>query len=347
MVPTRQRSDKTTEGKKGKSKQMETINPHAAGIDIGSEVHYVAVDPCATDKPVRTFGCYTPDLHHMADWLKQCGVTTVAMESTGVYWMSAYHVLQERGFEVYLVDARHVKNVPGRKSDVADCQWIQRLHSYGLLRSCFLPDAEIAPLREYWRHRDQLVKDASGEILHIHKALEQMNLHIHKALSDITGVSGMNTVRSILSGTRDPHILAGMREPGVKKSEEELAKALTGRYEEEYLFTLEHAVRMYDTLQSMIKECDKKIQEYLRRFTDKADPTDLDDKKRKNNSHSKNKVSFDLEKELYRITGVDLTTIDGLGALTLQTVISECGIDLASKFPTEKHFCSWLTLGGV
>lgn len=325
-----------------KRKGIEKINPNAAGIDVGSRTHYVAVDPDRAEKPVRSFGCYTPDLHDMATWLLECGVTTVAMESTGVYWVPIYQVLQQRGLDVKLVDARQVKNVPGRKTDVVDCQWIQQLHSYGLLRGCFLPDAEIAPLREYWRHRASLVELASREILHIQKSMEQMNLHLHKVLSDITGVSGMKMIRAIVSGERNPFVLAAMREPGVKKSEAEIVKALTGNYRQECLFTLRQALELYDSLQEKIKECDEKIQEYLSKFTAKADKKDLPGKKQKGNRR-KNQPHFDLGGRLYEITGVDLTAIDGIEASTALTVISETGFDL-SCFPTEKHYASWLTL---
>jgi transposase len=325
-----------------KTEGIDRINPRSAGIDVGSRTHYVAVDPERAEKPVRSFGCYTPDLRDMASWLLECGVTTVAMESTGVYWVPVYQVLQEYGLDVKLVDARQVKNVPGRKTDVVDCQWIQRLHSYGLLRGCFLPEAEIAPLREYWRHRASLVELASREILHIQKSMEQMNLHLHKVLSDIMGVSGMKMIRAIVAGERNPAVLAAMRDARVKMSELEIVKALTGNYRQECLFTLRQALELYDLLQEKIKECDEKIQEYLSEFIAKADKKDMPEKKRKGNRR-KNQPHFDLGGRLYEITGVDLTAIDGIEASTALTVIAETGFDL-SCFPTEKHYASWLTL---
>ena len=323
-------------------KRIETINANAAGIDIGSERHYVAIDPSKSDTPVRNFGCYTPDLVEMAQWLIGCGVKTVAMESTGVYWIPIYQVLEQHGLDVKLVDARHVKNVPGRKTDVVDCQWLQRLHSYGLLRGCFIPESRISVLREYWRHRRSLVESASREILHMQKSLEQMNVQLHKVLSDITGVTGMKMIRAIVGGERRPLALAGMRERGVKSSEGEIMKALAGNYREEHLFTLTQALELYDVLHAKIADCDKKIEECLSRFASKADPADMP-KSSKFKSRRKNQPHFSLEEHLYRITGVDLTAIDGIDSLTAQTIISEVGFDL-SMFASEKHFVSWLAL---
>jgi transposase len=328
---------------KTSGKRMERINANAAGIDIGSERHYVAIDPSKSDAPVRSFGCYTPDLKEMANWLIDSGVTSVAMESTGVYWIPVYQVLEEHGLQAYLVDARHVKNVPGRKTDVVDCQWIQQLHSYGLLRGCFIPELRIAVLREYWRHRTSLVESVSREILHMQKSLEQMNVQLHKVLSDITGVTGMKIIRAIVAGERRPMILAGMREPGVKKSESEIMAALSGNYRAEHLFTLTQALEVYDFLHAKIMDCDKKIEQCLCAFESKADPGQMAPKPPKCKSRRKNEPHFDLAKQLYRITAVDLTAIDGINSLTAQSIISEVGFDL-SMFPSEKHFASWLAL---
>jgi transposase len=328
---------------KSSGKGMEAINANAAGIDIGSERHYVAINPNKSDSPVRSFGCYTPDLEDMAKWLIEHGVTSVAMESTGVYWIPVYQVLEQHGLRVYLVDARHVKNVPGRKTDVVDCQWIQQLHSYGLLRGCFIPESRIAVLREYWRHRASLVESVSREILHMQKSLEQMNVQLHKVLSDITGVTGMKIIRAIVAGERRPMVLAGMREPGVKKSESEIMSALSGNYREEQLFTLKQALELYDFLHAKIMDSDKKIEECLSDFESKADPGQMAPKPAKCKSRRKNQPYFDLAKQLYRISGVDLTAIDGIDSLTAQSIISEVGFDL-STFPSEKHFSSWLSL---
>jgi len=328
--------------KKTSGKCIERINPSAAGIDIGSEKHYVAVDPSRSETAVMSFGCYTSDLETMARWLIDCGVTTVAMESTGVYWIPVYQVLEQHGLDVKLVDARHVKNVPGRKTDVVDCQWLQQLHSYGLLRGCFIPSREIVGLREYWRHRQSLVESVSREILHMQKSLEQMNVQLHKVLSDITGVSGMKIMRAIVRGERRPLVLAGMREPGVKKSEAEIMKALTGNYREEQLFMLQQALELYDVLHAKIAECDERIEECLSRFEDKPNPSEMA-KSSKSKTRRKNQPHFALNHELHRITGVDLTAIDGIDSLTAQTIISEVGFDL-SMFASEKHFASWLAL---
>ncbi|MEI6914556.1 MAG: IS110 family transposase [Armatimonadota bacterium] len=325
----------------GKTKAVAVVNEIAAGIDVGSREHYVAVGKDRADNPVRRFGCYTPDLEEMATWLLECGVSTVAMESTGVYWIPVYQVLRSRGLDVSLVDARSVKNVPGRKSDVSDCQWLQQLHTFGLLRGCFLPDEEIAPLREYIRHRGSLIESQSREILHLQKSLEQMNLHVHKVFSDITGVSGMNIVRSIVRGERNAKVLAGMRAPGVKASEEEIVKALDGHYQQEHLFVLSQALATYDFVMDRIRECDQQIEEYLKRFENKADPESFVPSPGKPSKRRKNEPHFELDKELFRITGVDLTSIDGISNLTAQTIVGEVGFDL-SRFPTEKHFVSWL-----
>lgn len=333
-----------TPGKRQVSEAIDVINPNAAGIDVGSERHYVAVPAGRSEEAVRNFGCYTPDLHEMAKWLLECAVTTVAMESTGVYWIPVYQVLEQHGLDVKLVDARHVKHVPGRKTDVCDCQWIQRLHSYGLLRGCFVPPAEIQPLRQYCRHRASLVESISREILHMQKALEQMNVQLHKVLKDITGVTGMRIIRAVVSGERSPMLLAAMREPGCKKSEAEIIKALTGNYREEHVFTLTQALELYDTFHQKVADCDKKIEECLSAFESKADPAEMPPNKSKPQSRRKNQPHFDLREHLYRMTGLDMTAVDGLGVQTIQTVLSEVGLDLGAFFPNEKHWCSWLTL---
>lgn len=318
------------------------INPFAAGIDIGSDVHYVAVSPELTDEPVKHFGCYTPDLHEMARWLKGYNVDTVMMESTGVYWIPVFQILKSHGFDVNLVDARHINSVPGRDTDVGSCQWIQKLHSYGLLRSCYLPEAEMVPMREYWRYRAELVEMASKQILLMQKALEQMNLQLHKVLSDITGVTGMLIIRAILAGERNPCVLSKMRNNSVKKSEDEIERALTGDWRDEQLYMLKTAVDFYDFVQAKMADCDQKIEECVRTFEDKFE-SDKKAPKKKNSKRRKNQPHFDLQSELYRMTGVDLTAIDGISSITALTVISECGIDLKA-FATEKHFASWLGL---
>jgi transposase len=326
------------------SKHLKKINLNAAGIDIGSKEHYVAVPEDRAKKPVRSFGCFTTDLIAMADWFEECEVDTIVMESTGVYWVPVYQVLEDRGFDVLLVDAHHVKNVPGRKSDVMDCQWLQELHTYGLLSSAFIPDKDVGYLRTLWRHRSSLVECCARQIHLMQKSLDLMNLHLHKVLADITGVTGMAIIRAIMEGERDPMKLAKMKNYQVKASEEDIAKALTGYYREEHLFTLKQALDAHDFYQGQLNELDEEIESYLSIFDSQADPDNYEKpEKTKNRSRRKNEPHFDLHAELYRICGVDLTKIDGLDALTVMTIISEIGLDM-SKFPTEKKLASYLGL---
>lgn len=341
------KNSKKAGGKKERNGQEEPkkINVNAAGIDIGSGEHYVAVPSDRSEQPVRTFKCFTPDLHLMANWLKECHIETIAMESTGVYWLPAWQILEQYGFEIKLVNARHVKNVPGRKSDVQDCQWLQQLHSWGLLAGSFLPDHETGVLRGYWRHRAELVESCSKQILLMQKALTLMNLQLHKALTDITGMTGMSIIQAIVRGERDPLVLARMRNQGVKSSEEEIAAALTGDYREEHMLSLRHALELYEVYQAKIKECDAHLKSYLSTLEGKAKVSSGDDRPKviQETKRRKNEPYFDLREELHRIAGVDLTKIDGISTLTAQTIISECGFDM-SRFPTEKHFASWLGL---
>jgi transposase len=333
--------------KKGRNvkEKANVVNVNAAGIDIGSKEHYVAVPPDRDGQPVRVFKCYTPDLHLMAKWLKECRIETVAMESTGVYWIPAWQILEQYGLEVKLVNAHHVKNVPGRKSDVQDCQWLQKLHSWGLLSGGFLPEKEIVVLRGYWRHRAELIESCSKQILLMQKALTLMNLQLHKVLTDITGMTGMAIIRAIVNGERDPMALAQMRHQQVKSSHDEIAAALTGDYREEHLLSLRHALELYDVYQAKIRECDGHVERYLSSFEDKGEVTVEREQPRigRERKRRNNEPYFDLRGELHRIAGVDLTQIDGINTLTAQTIISECGLDM-SRFPTEKHFASWLGL---
>jgi len=335
---------------------FEALHPNAAGIDIGAETPYVSVPEDRADPSVRTFGCFTPDLQAMAAWLKECRITHVVMESTGVYWMPAYQILTEAGFDVRLVDARHAKNVPGRKTDVWDARWLRKLHTFGLLSGCFLPPQEISELRTYWRHRATLVASAAEQILRMHKSLERMNLQLHKVLSDTTGVTGMRILREIVAGERDPSKLARHRQQGVKHSEETFIKALSGDYQPEHLFTLQQSLACYDFFQQQWKECDQQLQVCLAAMQDKEPPAppssdgSAPQEGKPDNSlanpvlyRRKNQPHFDLHSELVRIAGVDLEEIDGISTLTFQTIISEIGTDL-SAFPSEKRFGSWLGL---
>lgn len=328
----------------GLPSEFEKININAAGIDIGAQKHYVAVpkgrDPQGQD--VRCFETFTADLYALADWLKQCDIDTVAMESTGVYWIPLFEILEQKGFEVRLVNPRSIKHAPGRKSDVVDCQWIQQLHAYGLLTSGFRPDEQISVLRAYHRQRTMLVNHASTHIQHMQKALEQMNLKLTNVLSDITGTTGMKIVRSIIAGERNPKKLAKHRDPRCKKSEEEIAKSLHGNWREEHLFSLQQAVALYDFYQTQIEACDRQIQAQLCRFEDRSADSELPPPTGKSKGSGK-KLTFDATTHLYRMAGVDLTRIDGLDAPTILTIVAEVGLEM-SRWPSSKHFSSWLGL---
>lgn len=322
---------------------FQTINSNAAGIDIGSEEHWVAVPEDRDEQPVRKFGCFTSDLYALADWLKKCHIETVAMESTSVYWIPLFQVLERRGFEVKLVNARHVKHVPGRKTDAQDCQWLQQLHTFGLLSGSFRPEDSICVLRSYCRHRENLIQYAAAHIQHMQKALIQMNLQLHKVISDISGLTGMRIIKSILAGERNPLTLAKMRDPRVKNSAETIAKALEGDYRQEHLFALKQAVEAYEIYQSQIRDCDREIEAYLSKFDSKVDDKNLPPSRKKKQKPKGNAPHFDLRGHLYRITGVDFTQIQGLDASTVYTILSEVGLD-PSAFPTVKNFTNWLAL---
>ena len=324
---------------------QEVVHPNAAGIDIGAKQNWVAVPADRDEQPVRSFGCFTEDLRAMALWLQACGIDTVAMESTGVYWVPVFQILEEYGFEVYLVNARPVKNVPGRKTDVLDCQWLQRLHSFGLLAASFRPADEICVLRSYWRHRINLIQDATRHIQHMQKALEQMNIQLHKVISDVTGVTGMRIIDGILSGERDLHKLAALRDCRIKSDEDKIAKALVGDYRQEHLFALRQALESYRFYQGQIAQCDQQIEAYLTTLDTRVDPTQrpLPPRDSKRNRPSANEPNFDLRTHLYRISGVDFTQIEGFGVMTAQSILAEVGLD-PSRFPKQKNFCSWLGL---
>jgi transposase len=326
---------------------LEVVHPHAAGIDVGNSAHYVAVRPDRDAEPVQRFECFTADLYRLADWLKSCGVKTVAMQSTGVYWIPLYDVLEERGLEVYLVNARHTKNLPGRKSDVQECQWLLKLHTYGLLNNSFQPTSEIRVLRTYWRQRAEHVRGAATCIQRMQKALTQMNLQLANVISDLSGSTGQKIVRAILSGERDPEKLAALTDPRVQASRAEVAKSLEGNWRPELLFVLQQEVDMYDTYQKRMAECDQQLQKHLTTFTDKGDPdqpSSPETTSRKRRAKPQNNApQFDLSNQLQRIAGVDLTRIDGINAMTAQTILSEVGLDM-SRWKTEAHFASWMGL---
>ena len=327
----------------------EVLRPNAAGIDIGNETHVVSVPPDRDAEPVRTFGCFTEDLRRMAAWLKECGIETAAMQSTGVYWMPVYDVLEAAGLEVFLVNAQHTRNLPGRKTDVQESQWLRKLHSYGLLNNSFRPDSDIRILRAYWRQRNEHVQSAAQCIQRMQKALTGMNLQLANVISDLSGVTGQAIVGAILAGERDPKKLAGLRHWKIKAGEEEIAKSLDGTWREELIFALRQQTALHDFYQRSIGECDRELERHLGSLAGRTPPEAEGEKAeakgagKKRKKKTANAPRFDIAGELKRIAGVDLTAIDGVNVMTAQTVISEAGTDL-SRWKTEAHFVSWLGL---
>ena len=333
-------------GKKASSAKYQgvrIVNPNAAGLDIGSEEIWAAVRPDREGVTVRKFGTTTPELHALADWLAACGVDTVAMESTGVYWIPIFEILEERGFKVYLVNARDVKRLRGRKSDIQDCQWLQSMHSLGQLDGSFRPAAEFVALRAYLRQRGGLIEHRAAHIQHMQKALLQMNVQLSQAVKDITGVTGLSIIRAIVAGERDPQVLAALRQPGCQKSESQIAQALTGNYRREHVFALQQALALYDFYTQQIALCDGEIESQFASMAAVDEDLPPLPPSTKRDTHSKNGPQYDARSHLYRIAGVDLCAIAGLNESTVQTIISEVGTNL-DAFPTEKHFCSWLGL---
>ncbi len=322
-------------------RELKVLRPNAAGIDVASEIHYVAVPDDRSELSVRSFGSFTSDIHEMAQWLKSCSIDTVAMESTGIYWIQLFLILEEYGIEVFLVNARHVKNVSGRKSDVQDCQWIQQLHSYGLLNASFQPNNITRELRTYLRHRKSLTESYSQQILLMQKAFEQMNIKLHNVLSDICGKSGQRIILAILSGELNPERLVALVDPKVKASREDIVKSLTGIWREEHLFELKQAYELYLIFKKKIQECDIQIERTLTKMENDLDNTEDCNIKRR--VYSQNRLSFNGTQYLYKILGVDITKVFGISELTALDIISETGIDM-SKWSTRKHFTSWLNL---
>jgi transposase len=325
-----------------RSGQFSTINPHAAGLDIGATFHVAAVAPDRDPDAVRTFRSFSGDLHQLADWLQAVGITSVAMESTGVYWIPVFEILEARGFAVLLVNARDVKQVPGRKTDVNDAQWLQQLHQYGLLRGSFRPRDAVVQLRAYLRHRERLVEYAAAHIQHMQKALMQMNVQLHHAVTDITGATGMRIIRAIIAGNHAPDMLATYRDVRCAASEETLRAALTGNYRPEHVFALRQAVELYDIHQAKIADCDVEIEAVLRTLND-ARPTPAAPQPSKRHAKGRNEPTFDVRSSLYTLLGADLSQIHGFGPYTVLRLVAECGDDM-TKWPTEKHFTSWLSL---
>jgi transposase len=333
---------------------LEVVHPHAAGIDVGNESHYVAVTPGCDADPVREFGSWPADLAKMATWLKTCGVKHVVMQSTGVYWIALYDVLEEAGFQVCLANARDTKNLPGRKTDVQESQWLLKLHTYGLLRSSFRPTEEIRAVRTIWRLRTRLVQDAARTIQHMQKALTTMNVQLSNAISDLSGVTGLAIIRAILKGERDPYQLAKLRNYRIQAGEEEIARSLEGNWREDVLFELQQALDACDFCQKQIGDCDGQLKKYLAELPDRAmtpsagpdrnDPDQNNKKKeQKGRKSRKNQPRFDLETEFTRVCGVNLKTIDGVDVMTIATFISELGPDM-TLWKTEDNLVSWLKL---
>jgi transposase len=320
-------------------------NPDVAGIDCGAAEHVVAVPPDRDAAPVQTFTTFTHDLVHLADWLQRCGIKRVAMESTGVDWIPIYEILEARGVEVLLVNARHLKNVPGRKSDVSDAEWIRDLHCVGLLRGSFRPTAAMVTLRAYLRHRQTLIESAGIYIQRMQKALVQMNVQLPRVVSDITGVTGLRIIRDIVTGERDPQQLARHRDVRCKASAAEIVSALTGHYLPEHVFALEQNLELYDMCQRQMATCDRTIEAHVQTLTAAmaSPPTPLPASSRPPQRKA-NEPDFDIRASLHQLTGgVDLTQIDGIAPYTALKLVAEIGTDM-TRWRTEKHFTSWLTL---
>lgn len=326
-----------------RERPLPVIHQDAAGIDVGSRFHAVAVGADRSDEPVRSYQSFTGDLERLADWLEEVGITPVAMESTGVYWIPVFEILEARGLEVLLVNAHHVKAVPGRKTDVNDAQWLQQLHSYGLLQGSFRPRDQVVALRAYTRHRESLTQHAAAHIQHMQKALQQMNVQLHHAVSDITGQTGMAIIGAIVSGERDPAVLAGLRDPRCEQSPETLRAALTGNYRPEHVFALRQARELYDFYQTEIADCDVQIQRVLDELSAACEAPEEPLPPAKSKAQGGHGAGLAMRKALYTVAGVDLTRIDGLGPESVLRLIAECGGDM-SRWPTAKHFTSWLTL---
>jgi len=325
---------------------LPVLHPHAAGIDIGAREIYVAVPPGSDPQPVRHFPTFTEDLLALRDWLKECGVTTVAMESTGVYWIPLFQILEAAGIEVCLVNARHCKNLPGRKTDVQDCQWLQYLHSVGLLRGSFRPADQVCAVRTILRHRDALVRGASRCVSHLHKALTQMNVQLHHVISDLTGVTGQAILNAILGGERDPHTLAALKDHRIKASRDIIAKSLRGDWRAEHLFTLRQTHALWQQHQCLIAECDQQIQTLLQGFDAKVDvqAVPLPPAKTRHKKPQRHEPQFAAREECYRVLGVDLTSVPAFQTPTVLVLLCELGPAFAEKFATAKHFGSWLGL---
>jgi transposase len=341
----RKRNGNAKRPRQESSSLFERIQPNAAGIDCGEKSHFVAVPPDRDAQPVREFRTFTADLQRLAQWLVRCGVKTVAMESTGVYWIPVYEILEQHGLEVVLVNARHVRNVRGRKTDVSDCEWLQQLHSVGLLRASFRPAASMVPLRSYLRERAILVGEAAARIQRMQKALTQMNIMLHTVISDLTGATGLKIVCSIVAGQRDPEVLAAHRDVRCRASRKEIVAALSGNYRAEHLFSLRQNFAAYQFHLEQIAQCDTAIEALLNTLAaQQPQPSSALPPPRRKTNPKGHEPRFDIRTPLHRLTGgADLSQIDAIGAQAALQLVAEIGTDM-SRWPSAHHFTSWLTL---
>lgn len=333
-----------TKRKTGKGLRLEVVNSNAAGIDISPKEMQVCVPVDRDENSNRKFGVYTEDLNNIVEWLKSCHIDTVAMESTGVYWLPIFRVLKDSGFDVILVNASDVKNYSGRKTDASDAEWLMMLHSYGLLKPCFQPENIARTMRSLIRHRDNLIHSATREVLHLQKAMEQMNLKLDNVFSDILGKSGQAIIKAILDGERDPKKLSALADSRCKTSKEEIEKSLQATWDEEHLFEMKQSDSLYQTYQQLIMECDSKINEIATRYAAMVDAPKVQLLRSEKRNAKKNLIGFDVEKAAYELWGVNVMRIPGMSRGSLMRLLGELGADFTDKFPTVKHFVSWANL---
>lgn len=330
--------------KKITRKKFEIVNPHAAGIDISPKEMQVCVPSDHAEENNRTFGVFTEDLNEIADWLLECGINTAAMESTGVYWLPLFEVLKDRGINVILVNPRDIRNISGKKTDESDAEWIMLLHTHGMLTPCFQLDNLAREIRNLTRHRDNLIRSSSREVLHLQKAMEQMNLKLDNVFSDILGKSGQAIIHAIIEGERDAEKLADMADPRCKSSRDDIIKSLGATWDEDHLFEMSQSDRLYQFYQSLLKECDQKINELIDRYTTLAETPDGELVRSGKRVGKKNKVDFDIEKYAFNIWGVNVMRMPGMSTTSLLKLVAELGADFVEKFPDCKHFVSWCNL---
>lgn len=333
-----------TKSKTGKSLRLEVVNSNAAGIDISPKEMQVCVPVDRAENSNRKFGVYTEDLNNIVEWLKSCHIDTVAMESTGVYWLPIFRVLKDSGFDVILVNASDVKNYSGRKTDASDAEWLMMLHSYGLLKPCFQPENIARTMRSLIRHRDNLIHSATREVLHLQKAMEQMNLKLDNVFSDILGKSGQAIIKAILDGERDPKKLSALADSRCRTSKDEIEKSLQATWDEEHLFEMKQSNSLYQTYQQLIMECDTKINEIATRYAAMVDAPKVQLLRSEKRNAKKNLIGFDVEKAAYELWGVNVMRIPGMSRGSLMRLLGELGADFTDKFPTVKHFVSWANL---